>query len=72
MKKGPSHFRFENMWLKEEGFKDHMKMWSGSLNFVGTSSFVLDTKLRTLKAILKTWNKEVFGLIETKRGEALN
>ena len=71
MKRGPSPFRFENMWLEEEGFKDQMKMWWGSLNFNGTSSFVLDTKLRALKDILKTWNKEVFGLIETKKGEAL-
>ena len=71
MKRGPSPFRFENMWLEEEGFKDQMKMWWGSLNFNGTSSFVLDTKLRALKDILKAWNKEVFGLIETKKGEAL-
>ena len=32
----------------------------------------LDAKLRTLKVILKTWNKEVFGLIETKKEEALS
>ena len=27
MKSGTSPFRFENMWLEEEGFKDQMKMW---------------------------------------------
>ena len=68
MKRKPSFFRFENMWLEEEGFKDQMKMWWGSLNFIGTFNFVLDAKLRALKDILKTWNKEVFGLIETKKG----
>ena len=72
MKRGPSPFIFENMWLKKKGFKDQMKMWWESFNFIGTSNFVLDAKLRSLKAILKTWNKEVFGLIETRKGETLS
>ena len=71
LKRGPSPFRFENMWLEEEGFKDKMKTWWGSLKFIGTSSYILDAKLRALKNILKIWNKEEFGLIETKKGEAL-
>ncbi|WKA10977.1 hypothetical protein VitviT2T_028516 [Vitis vinifera] len=70
LKRGPSPFIFENMWL-EEGFKDKMKMWWGSLKFTGTSSYILDAKLRALKIILKIWNKEEFGIIETKKGEAL-
>ncbi|RVW49042.1 hypothetical protein CK203_080976 [Vitis vinifera] len=37
----------------------------------GTSSYILDAKLRALKNILKIWNKEEFGIIETKKGEAL-
>ena len=49
-----------------------MKMWWGSFNFTGTFNFVLDAKLRVLKAILKTLNKEVFSLIEAKKGEALS
>ena len=48
-----------------------MKTWWGSLNFIETFNFVLDAKLRALKDILNIWNKEVFGLIETKKGEAL-
>ena len=68
--RGPSPFRFENMWLEEEGFKDKMKTWWGS-KFTRTSSFNLDAKLRALKDILKNWNKEVFGLIENKKGKAL-
>lgn len=27
LQRGPSPFRFENMWLKEEGFKDPLKSW---------------------------------------------
>ena len=48
-----------------------MKKWWGSLTFTGTFSFVLDAKLRALKDILKNWNKEVFGIIDTKKSEAL-
>ncbi|RVW55853.1 hypothetical protein CK203_075727 [Vitis vinifera] len=40
--------------------------------FTGSLSFVLDAKLRALKGLLKTWNKEVFGVIETKKREALS
>ncbi|RVX19375.1 putative ribonuclease H protein [Vitis vinifera] len=43
LKRGPSPFRFENMWLEERGFMDQMN-----------------------------WNKEVFGVIETKKREALS
>ncbi|RVW34760.1 LINE-1 reverse transcriptase-like [Vitis vinifera] len=71
LKRGPSPFRFENMWLEEEGFKDKMKTWWGSLNFTGSSNYILDAKLRALKNILKIWNKEEFGLVEAKKGEAL-
>ncbi|RVX02510.1 LINE-1 reverse transcriptase-like [Vitis vinifera] len=35
LKRGPSPFRFENMWLEEEGFKDKMKTWWGSFKFYG-------------------------------------
>ena len=72
LKRGPSPFRFENMWLEERGFMDQLKRWWGSLYFTGSFSFVLDAKLRALKGLLKTWNKEVFGAIETKKREALS
>ncbi|RVW17271.1 Transposon TX1 uncharacterized 149 kDa protein [Vitis vinifera] len=72
LKRGPSPFRFENMWLEERGFMDQMKRWWGSLSFTGSFSFVLDAKLRALKGLLKTWNKEVFGVIEAKKREALS
>ncbi|WKA08526.1 hypothetical protein VitviT2T_026242 [Vitis vinifera] len=72
LKRGPSPFRFENMWLEERGFMDQLKSWWGSLSFTGSLSFVLDAKLKALKGLLKTWNKEVFGVIETKKREALS
>ena len=38
MRRGLLPFRFENMQLKEEGFKDLLKDWWQWLNFKGSSS----------------------------------
>ena len=38
----------------------------------GSFSFVLASKLKALKGILKVWNEEVFGKVELKRKEALS
>ena len=64
IKSGPSPFRFENMWLKFEGFKDLLRDWWQSLHFSSSYSFILASKLKALKGILKTWNKEVFGRVD--------
>ncbi|RVW75378.1 Transposon TX1 uncharacterized 149 kDa protein [Vitis vinifera] len=49
MRRGPMPFHFENMWLKEEGFKDLLKIWWQGLNFKGSSSFIMAAKLKALK-----------------------
>ena len=54
VRRGHVPFRFENMWLKEEGFKDLLKEWWQSLRFNGSFSFILAEKLKALKAILKS------------------
>ena len=69
---GKSPFRFENMWLKEESFKDLLKGWSQSLSFNGSFSFILAEKLKALKAILKSWNKDVFGKVGVNKKLALD
>ena len=71
VKTGPSPFRFELMWLKYAGFKEILKEWWQSLQFYGTSSFILSAKLKALKGLLKTWNREVFGEVETQKKDAL-
>ena len=71
MRRGPSPFRFENMWLEEEGFKDQVKNWWRSFNFTRAQLF-FRRKLRALKAALKIWNKEVFGFSEAKKREAFS
>ncbi|RVW44884.1 hypothetical protein CK203_109634 [Vitis vinifera] len=63
VRRGPIPFRFENMWLKEEGFKELLKGWWQGFNFSGSYSFVLSEKLKALKVKLKNWNKEVFGKV---------
>ena len=42
---GPTPFRFENMWLKAEGFKELLKSWWQNLSFCGTHSYILAAKL---------------------------
>ena len=71
VKTSPSPFRFKLMWLKYEGFKEILKRWWQNLQFHGSFSFILSAKLKALKGILKTWNKEVFRKVETNKKDAL-
>ena len=71
LRKGPSPFIFENIWLKVEGFKDLLKSWWEGDNFSGFSSFILAEKLKVLKAKLKEWNRDIFGRVEYRKDLAL-
>lgn len=51
--RGPTFFRFENMWLKE-GFKNALQTWWEGLIFSGFVSFILAKKLKALKPILRS------------------
>ncbi|GFZ09197.1 hypothetical protein Acr_20g0010050 [Actinidia rufa] len=66
MNRGPAPFRFENMWLKVEGFKELVRKWWEGYEVFGTPSFRLATKLQALKEDLKRWNREVFGRVEIR------
>ena len=48
-----------------------MKGWWQNLQFHGSYSFILSAKLKSLKGILKIWNKDVFGKVETNKKDAL-
>ena len=61
VKRGRSAFKFENMWLKEEGFVERVRHWWNEYRFSGSPSFILAHKLKALKEDLKKWNKEEFG-----------
>ncbi|RVW24957.1 Transposon TX1 uncharacterized 149 kDa protein [Vitis vinifera] len=71
MRTGKSPFRFENMWLRVEGFMDKVKDWWQSYSFRGKPSFVLAKKLQALKYDLKRWNKEVVGNVTARKDAAL-
>jgi hypothetical protein len=64
---GSRYFKFENMWLKSEGFVEQVKTWWLSYNFHGLPSYILASKLKALKADLKKWNEEVFGDVGKKK-----
>ena len=59
------------MWLKFEGFKDLLRGWWKSIQFFVSYSYILASKLKALKGILKVWNKEVYERIEVQKQEAL-
>ena len=59
--RGRSAFKFENMWLRAEGFLERVKHWWEGYSFLGSPIFVLAQKLKPLKKDLKKWNKEEFG-----------
>ena len=69
--RGSMPSRFENMWLKEEGFKGLIENWWKSFELSGMSSFRVVEKLEALKLKLKNWNKEIFGRVEKRKIPAL-
>ena len=68
---GPAPFSFELMWLKYEGFKEILKGWWQELQYHRSFSFVISSKLKALKGLLKNWNREVFGKVEYQKKDAL-
>ena len=59
--KGHNAFKFENVWLKDEGFVERVRQWWNGYCFLGSPSFILARKLKAFKDDLKKWNKEEFG-----------
>lgn len=47
------------MWLKKAGFVERVRARWNSYAFLGSPSFVLDSKLKALKKDLKLWNQEI-------------
>ena len=70
--KGRSAFKFENMWLKEEGFVERVRQWWNEYCFSGSPSFILAHKLKALKDDLKKWTKEEFGDLAFRKKSLLS
>ncbi|XP_040995666.1 uncharacterized protein LOC121241872 [Juglans microcarpa x Juglans regia] len=69
--RGRRYFKFENMWLKVNGFVEMVSTWWASYQFSGTLSFILAGKLKALKQDLKKWNLEVFGHTDNQKSTLL-
>jgi hypothetical protein len=70
--KGPKDpFKFENMWLKANGFVDQVRLWWLSYRFRGIPSFILAPKLKALKVDIKRRNEQVFGNVELLNREEI-
>ncbi|XP_019427157.1 PREDICTED: uncharacterized protein LOC109335477 [Lupinus angustifolius] len=66
-----SPFKFHKMWIQHQGLRRVVEThWSSIV--VGCPMYVLSKKLKGLKAILKIWNKEVFGNIHFRVKNALD
>ncbi|XP_061993882.1 uncharacterized protein LOC133711805 [Rosa rugosa] len=61
-----SPFRFQNMWLQHPNFLQLIREFWTTLEFHGCPMFILSSKLRALKLMLKNWNKVHFGNIHTR------
>ncbi|RVW79590.1 Transposon TX1 uncharacterized 149 kDa protein [Vitis vinifera] len=71
IRRGPTPFRFENIWLKVEGFKDLVHSWWQGIDVRGSASYKLAIKMKEIKQKLKVWNREVFGKLECNKSAAL-
>ncbi|XP_059436107.1 uncharacterized protein LOC132169034 [Corylus avellana] len=58
-------FKFENMWLKVDGFVDLVRSWWLFYHFIGPHSFILGKKLKALKVDIKIWNEPIFCNMES-------
>ncbi|RVW34075.1 Transposon TX1 uncharacterized 149 kDa protein [Vitis vinifera] len=71
IRRDPTPFRFENMWLKVDGFIDLLRGWWQGIEVRGRASFRLAYKMKVLKHKIKVWNREVFGRLEVNKNSAL-
>ena len=71
MQRRKSPFRFENMWLKSDGFLNRVLQWWNSYQYSGSPSYVLVQKLKALKSDIQQWNREDFGDINHKKDELM-
>lgn len=72
LRRGPIPFKFENMQLRAEGFKELLRnRWVGIQEY-GFSSFILTKKLKVLKIFLKRWNRRFFGNVSYRKEQTLS
>ncbi|RVX18219.1 hypothetical protein CK203_006709 [Vitis vinifera] len=55
MRRGPTPFRFENMWLKEEGFKEVLRNWWEGIQGVCVLSLEEEESRKEAREMYKKW-----------------
>ena len=64
---GPTPFRFENMWLQHHSFKECFSSWWREFEGNGWEGHKFMRKLQFVKAKLKDWNKNTFGMLKERK-----
>jgi exonuclease III len=63
---GPKPFRFNNFWLDNKAFPKVVEDAWNSFQVSGWKGHVIKEKLKLLKGVIRTWNKEVYGNVDHK------
>ncbi|RVW86191.1 hypothetical protein CK203_046066 [Vitis vinifera] len=69
---GPTPFRFENMWLQHHNFKECFSSWWREFEGNGWEGHKFMRKLQFVKAKLKDWNKNTFGMLKERKKTILD
>lgn len=62
-----SNFKFENWWLKVDGFKDLIHNWWNDFLLEGCPDYKFSVKLKMLRQKLKEWRKTVCGELNNRK-----
>ncbi|XP_059284325.1 uncharacterized protein LOC132037735 [Lycium ferocissimum] len=65
-------FKFENWWLKVEGFNELIQNWWNEFLVEGCPDYIFCTKLKMLKQKLKDWSKTTSGELTNRKNSLLN
>lgn len=68
---GPFPFRFENVWLIHHSFSPLFEYWWKNTPLRGWPGHGFIQKLKTLKLVIKEWNKNTFGCIKSQQNQLL-
>ncbi|KAF3625972.1 ATP-dependent zinc metalloprotease FtsH [Capsicum annuum] len=66
-----SYFKFENWWLKVEGFNQLVHEWWNGFLVEGCPEYKLCTKLKMLKLKLKKWSRNAFSEMANRKNSLL-
>ncbi|RVW74568.1 LINE-1 retrotransposable element ORF2 protein [Vitis vinifera] len=69
---GPTPFKFENMWLQHHNFKESFSSWWREFEGNGWEGHKFMRKLQFVKAKLKVWNKNTFGMLKERKKTTLD